>query len=74
MTSTSKRYAKYLQDFLRFGFQEDFTMDQVIAGDVPVQLLLSIQPEMIVEWFQLKAYGKSRLTENDRPTECQKSD
>ena len=45
-------------------------MDQVITGDVPDQLLLSIQPETIVEWFQLKAYGKSRITENDRPTEC----
>ena len=48
-------------------------MDQVIAGDVPDQLLLSIQPEMIVKWFQLKAYGKSRITENDRPTECRSS-
>ena len=41
-----------------FGYTEAFTVEQILNGEVPRELLLSIRPEMIVDWFHLKAYGK----------------
>lgn len=74
MPGTSKRYAKYLQEFLAFGYNEHFSLEEIWQpGAVPRDLLLSIRPEKIVEWFQYKAYGKAIIGEEDRPKECRSS-
>ena len=48
-------------------------MEDIKGGAVPEELLLRIKPEMIVEWFQFKAYGKARIGQEDRPMECRSS-
>ena len=74
MPGTSKWYAKYLQEFLSFGYDEQFSLEEIQQpGAIPKELLLSIRPEKIVEWFQYKAYGKSNIGEQDWPKECQSS-
>ncbi len=71
MPGTSKRYAKYLQEFLAFGYNQHFSLEEIRQpGAVPRDLLLSIRPEKIVEWFQYKAYGKAIIGEEDQPKEC----
>ena len=70
---TSKRYAKYLQAFMLFGYTEAFTVEQILNGEVPRELLLSIRPERIVDWFHLKAYGEEKVGSDDRPVECRSS-
>ena len=74
MPGTSKQYAKYLQEFLSFGYDEQFSLEEIQQlGAIPKELLWSIRPEKIVEWFQYKVYGKSNIGEKDRPKECQSS-
>ena len=71
MPGTSKQYAKYLQEFLSFGYDEQFSLEEIQQqGHIPKELLLSIRPEKIVEWFQYKAYGKSNIGEQDQPKGC----
>ncbi len=67
----SKQYAKHLQEFVAFGYNQHFLFEEIHQpGAIPRDLLLSIKPEKIVEWFQYKAYRKSIIGEEDQPKEC----
>ena len=56
-----------------FGYTEEFTVEQILNGEVPREILLSIRPERIVDWFHLKAYGKKKVGSDDRPVEFRSS-
>ena len=74
MPGASKQNAKYLQEFFSFGYDEQFSLEEIQhSGAILKELLLSIRPEKIVEWFQYNAYGKSNIGEQDRPKECWQS-
>lgn len=73
MTETERRYAKYLKRFLLFGYDEAFTVEQIINDEVPEELLLRIRPERIVDWLHIQAYGKEKIGGEDRPMECRSS-
>ena len=66
MSNMKKRYAKcmlLLLDHMR----ADIPLATITSRDIPQELLPSEIPKMIVEYLNIRAYGVSHPTEDDRP-------
>ena len=66
-----KRYASCMKDFLQY-HGSVFSIDEVIAQNIPDDVLMNITPRMIVDYFQYKAYGSCSPGDEDRPV-CARS-
>ena len=60
-----------MKDFLQY-HGSVFSIDEVIARNIPDDVLMNITPRMIVDYFQYKAYGSCSPGDEDRPV-CARS-
>ena len=61
-----RRYGQCMRMFLGH-IGTDLPLELVLARDIPADLLLSIKPEQIVDYFNMRAYGKTEVLDEDRP-------
>ena len=67
-----RQYAQIMFKFLEF-LGEMVTIEQVTAKQIDPHILLRIQPEDVVRYFNMKAYGKMYPGTDDVPTLCRSS-